>query len=396
PKRQWTETCVWAKMHLELSRNRTLSGSPTSMELQMSNASNGILLSAIFAIISLLSVMAGCSSQASRADKPHHTTNGFRNVNSPKHPGFTGFLKWRWDRLWQGVPSPESFSFPVAANDPAFLRSNGDKITFTWIGHATALLQLSGKNILTDPHFSERASPVSWAGPKRVVQPGLSLDQLPHIDMVVISHDHYDSLDTSSITALHARDRGDQTTYFVPLGLKSWFRDLGIERVIELDWWEKHKLDGLELIAVPVQHWSKRGPVGRNETLWAGWVVRSNDFSFFFAGDSGYTPHFAEIGRKLGPFDLSAIPIGAYEPRWFMRYSHMSPEESVQVHKDVRSKRSVGIHWGTFMLTDEPLDEPPKRLRVAGEKNKLAKDEFVALKHGETIIIKPDGDDRSN
>jgi L-ascorbate metabolism protein UlaG (beta-lactamase superfamily) len=160
-----------------------------------------------------------------------------------------------------------------------------------------------------------------------------------------------------------------------------------VENVIELDWWDERAAGPLTLTAVPVQHWSKRGFAPRNKTLWAGWVIRSDRFRFFFAGDSGYTPHFDEIGKKLGPFDLSAIPIGAYEPRWFMRRHHVSPEEAVQVHRDIRSRKSVAIHWGTFILTDEPLDEPPARLKKAMEARGLPPEAFVVLEHGETITI---------
>lgn len=332
----------------------------------------------------------GCSGSSSSSNKPHHTTSGFRNIHnyhkSPT-PGFLDLLKWRWERGGKDIPAVESYQFPLAKNDPEFLRSNDRETTLTWIGHATVLLQLNGKNILTDPNFSERASPTQWAGPKRVVPPGLPLKDLPRIDAVVLSHDHYDSLDSSTVWELFNRPGGDKTTFFVPLRLKEWFEDLGIQRVVEMDWWDRRQFDGLEIIAVPVHHWSKRGFFGRNQTLWAGWVIRSNDFSFLFAGDSGYTPHFKEIGDKLGPFDLAAIPIGAYEPRWFMKHYHITPEEAVRVHLDTRSKKSVAIHWGTFILTDEPLDEPPKRLKEAKEGRRVPKDDFVVLKHGQTIVL---------
>ncbi len=305
------------------------------------------------------------------------------------------FLKWRWQRRGSQVPSPESYSFPSARNDPDFLKSNRTKTTCTWIGHASILLQLNGKNILTDPQFSERASPVQWAGPKRVMPPGLSLEELPQIHMVVISHDHYDSLDAQTIRRLRGREGGENTTFFVGLGLGRWFKSLGVDRVIELDWWNRRRQDGLEVIAVPVHHWSQRTPFSRNTTLWAGWVIRSEGFSFFFCGDTGYSPIFKEIGRRLGPFDLSAIPIGAYEPRWFMRYYHVSPEEAVQIHLDIGSRKSVAIHWGTFMLTDEPLDEPPKKLRNAIKEKGLTQDGFLALRHGETIILDADNSWRS-
>jgi L-ascorbate metabolism protein UlaG (beta-lactamase superfamily) len=328
-----------------------------------------------------------CAAPKTEQSKPHHTKDGFRNVYIADESRFSDFLKWRWNRLGKDFPGREDYDFPLAKNDPAFLRSNKEKVSLTWIGHATVLLQLKGKNILTDPHFSKRASPVQWAGPQRVIPPGIPLQELPPIHVVVISHDHYDSLDEQTIVQLHQREGGKKTLFLVPLGLKSWFEGLGIKRVIELDWWDNHTEADLKITAVPVQHWSKRGLLSRNRTLWAGWVIQANDFRFFFSGDTGYAPHFREIGDKLGPFDLSAIPIGAYEPRWFMRHHHITPEEAFQIHLDVRSKKSVAIHWGTFMLTDEPLDEPPKRLEEAARENGRSEEEFLILNHGEIIIL---------
>jgi len=336
----------------------------------------------------LLVMLSGsCATQMPNTVKPHHTPDGFRNLYGHEHRGFSDFLKWRWQRLRQNRPEPEACGFPLAENDPAFLRSNTDKVTLTWIGHATLLLQLDGKNILTDPVFSQRASPVQWAGPKRVVPPGLAFENLPPIDMVVISHDHYDALDKPTIVKLHQRKGGADTVFFVPLGFKNWFRDLGVRNVVELDWWEARPQKGLIITAVPVQHWSKRGLFSRNKTLWAGWVIRSERFRFFFSGDSGYTPHFKEIGARMGPFDLAAIPIGAYEPRWFMGRHHMNPEEALQAHEDIKAKKSIGIHWGTFILTDETLDEPPQRLGAALKRKKNPVPDFVVLKHGQTIVL---------
>lgn len=339
------------------------------------------------AVMAAALVLLGSCAKPSRPDKPHHTPNGFKNVYDYERTGFSDFLKWRWDRLWKKIPAPKSYDFPLAPNDPNFLRSNRKKNTLTWIGHATVLLQMQGKNILTDPHFSERTAPVQWTGPRRVVPPGVALKDLPPIDIVVISHDHYDSLDEQTVLKLHAREGGQATSFFVPLGLKKWFEKRGVRRVFELDWWDAHNEGDFKIIAVPIRHWSKRGLFDRNKTLWAGWVIASDSFRFFFAGDSGYTPHFKDIGRKLGPFDLSAIPIGAYEPRWFMRHHHITPEEALQVHRDVRSRKSVAIHWGTFILTDEPLDEPPQRLAEAKKKNGLAAEAFIVLRHGETIVL---------
>ncbi len=319
--------------------------------------------------------------------RTHAKKGKYRNIHDSKEPAFIDFLRWRWTRFLRRIPPTEGNPFPLADTDRHFLKTNRTQTTLTWIGHATLLLQLSGKNILTDPHFSRRASPVQWAGPRRVVAPGLSIQDLPPIDVVVISHNHYDSLDRNSIINLFNRDGGQDTLFFVPLGLSAWFKRLGVSRVFELDWWDQREAKGLNVIAVPVQHWSQRIPLAKNTTLWAGWVVRSKDFRFFFAGDSGYTPLFKEIGQRLGPFDLSAIPIGAYEPRWFLRHHHMNPNEAVQVHLDVRSRKSVAIHWGTFILTDEPLDEPPRKLNAALKRLHIAQDEFVLLQQGESIIL---------
>jgi N-acyl-phosphatidylethanolamine-hydrolysing phospholipase D len=330
-----------------------------------------------------------CSSKQPASGKQHHTKDVFKNIYEYERPSFFDFLKWRLGRMGKKMPGPDDYHFPLAENNPEFLKENRSTTTVTWIGHATVLLQLDGKNILTDPHFSERASPVQWAGPKRVIRPGVSIEDLPPIDIVVISHNHYDSLDSGSIKRLREREEGDQIMFFVPLGLKDWFADLGITRVIELDWWEEHTEHDLTIATVPVQHWSKRTPFSQNTTLWAGWVIKSDHFRFFFCGDTGYSPIFKDIGEKYGPFDLAAIPIGAYEPRWFMRHHHVNPEEAVQIHLDVGSKKSVAIHWGTFILTDEPLDEPPVKLDQALRAKSLSREDFFVLKHGETILLEP-------
>jgi N-acyl-phosphatidylethanolamine-hydrolysing phospholipase D len=328
-----------------------------------------------------------CAVETPSADKPHHTGSGFKNTDANEENDFWDLLKWRRERAKKKIPGPESYHFPLAKNDPGFLRQNLDTNTLTWIGHATVLLQINGQNILTDPHFSNRTSPVQWAGPERVTPLGLAFEDLPPIDIVVISHDHYDALDEPTIKKLRQRPGGEKTRFYVPLALKRWFAIRGVDQVVEMDWWDRHRCGNLEIITVPVQHWSKRSIFSRNKTLWAGWVIKADDFRFIFVGDTGYTPHFKAIGKKLGPFDLAAIPIGAYEPRWFMARHHVNPAESVQIHMDIRSKKSVAIHWGTFILTDEPLDEPPERLREALKKNQIPAEDFLVLKHGETIIL---------
>ena len=225
-------------------------------------------------------------------------------------------------------------------------------------------------------------------GPKRYTPPGLSLEDLPIIDVILISHSHYDHLDKLTIKKVYERQSENPPKIFVPLKLKEWFLNLGINHVTELDWNGSSKLGEWDIHAVPVQHWSSRTPFDRNKTLWAGWVMETEGFRFFFAGDTGYSKDFKNLGAKLGQFDLAAIPIGAYEPRWFMKAAHVNPEEAVMIHQDINARYSVGIHWGTFELTDEPLNEPPQRLRSALEKKGITNEEFFVMKHGETKLLK--------
>ena len=316
--------------------------------------------------------------------KYHHLPNGsFKNVyHSSINKPFSDLIKWRWGRT-----QPEIFNFKLYKNDPKFLKENRDIPTLTWIGHSTLLIQYKGVNILTDPHFTQRASPVSFAGPKRDTPPGLSIDDLPIIDLILISHNHYDHLDKLTIKTIIKNQPDKPPKIFVPLKLKQWFLDLGITNITELDWQESIKFGEWEVHAVPVQHWSARTPFDRNKTLWAGWVLETEGFRFFFAGDTGYSKDFKNLGEKFGQFDLAAIPIGAYEPRWFMKDAHVNPEEAVMIHQDINARYSVGIHWGTFIMTDEPVEEPPKRLLVALEKAGISEENFFVMEHGETKVL---------
>ncbi|MEE2717111.1 MAG: MBL fold metallo-hydrolase [SAR324 cluster bacterium] len=330
--------------------------------------------------------MSGCAHSQSTPEtdstRPkHHLPDGtFRNNYLPSiNKPFADLFKW-W---WTGE-KPEPTRFPLAKNDPAFLQQNRTEPTLTWIGHATLLIQFDGLNILTDPHLTERASPVSFGGYKRHTPPGLDFDQLPEIDMVVISHNHYDHLDRGTVEQLYERQHENPPRFFVPLKQKAWFDDLGIPNVVELDWGQSVEFRGWQVHAVPVQHWSSRTPWDRNTVLWAGWVLEHPQFRFFFAGDTGYSQDFLDLGQRFGGVDLAAIPIGAYEPRWFMKAAHVNPEEAVKAHQDVRARFSVGIHWGTFQLTDEPMDEPPKRLQQALADAGIPQERFFVMQHGET------------
>jgi L-ascorbate metabolism protein UlaG (beta-lactamase superfamily) len=327
--------------------------------------------------------------------KPHHTAEGFRN-NYPTGPR-GDFWKWQRERQEKGLPKipPGGYHFELLHPDVAWLKANRTEPTLTWIGHATFLLQLDGMNILTDPHLTERASPLAIAGPKRVVAPALDFRELPHIDAVVISHNHYDHLDRPTVKKLASQAQG-APRFYVPLGLKAWFARQGIREVAEMDWWEETRFGALKFTLVPVQHWSARTPWDRDRTLWGGWVIEQPRFRFLFAGDTGYSQDFKDLGRHFGSFDLAALPIGAYEPRWFMSIMHVNPEEAVKIHQDLHARYSVAMHWGTFILTDEPLDEPPKRLESARRDAGLTPDEFFVMKHGETrkldAVMRPAAD----
>lgn len=321
--------------------------------------------------------------------KAHHTKSGFKNIYYEDTKGFWDFMKWRWEKLFKDIPGVEAYNFEIDTTHHQLLKSNTDKATLTWIGHATFLIQISGLNILTDPQFSERASPVTWAGPKRAAPPALKTEDLPEIDAVVISHNHYDSLDLASVIALSKHNLERKLTFLVPLGMKAWFDDLDLNsvNVIELDWEESHNVGDVKFTAEPVQHWSKRTLFDTFEQLWSSWVIEAGENRIFFAGDTGYAKHFKDIGKKYRNFDLALLPIGAYEPRWFMKSHHVNPEEAVQIHLDINSRYSVAMHWGTFLLTDEPLDEPPRKLVMALEKHKINKSDFEVYTHGETRFL---------
>jgi N-acyl-phosphatidylethanolamine-hydrolysing phospholipase D len=248
----------------------------------------------------------------------------------------------------------------------------------TWIGHATFLVRMDGATFVTDPMFSPRASPLSFAGPPRLVAPGVPLDALPKVDFALVSHDHYDHADLPSMRALALRG----TRFVVPQGMADVVRAAGGE-AIELDWWQHADVAGVRVHCVPAQHFSGRTLTDRNRRLWAGWVVQGATRRFYHAGDTGYFRGFAEIGARLGPIDLAAIPVGAYLPSAMMRPVHLDPEEAVQAALDLGAARVLAMHFGTFDLTDEPLDEPPARFLAEAERRGLKERAWV-LRVGET------------
>jgi N-acyl-phosphatidylethanolamine-hydrolysing phospholipase D len=374
-----------------------------------------------FTVAAALLLLAACNGpqladETIRPAKAHHTPDGFKNnyIGAVDKP-FLDLLRWRYSAFLDGLPPDPRTPTPTQAPDLAAIHANAIaadamRPTVTWIGHATTLVQAGGLNVLTDPIFSERAAPLQFFGPKRQQPPGVAMNDLPHIDVVVISHNHYDHLDQQSVFELdlRARQAGQQTVFLVPLGLKAWFARLGIDDVVELDWWEKFTVGGVDFHLTPVQHWSARTMLDRSKTLWGGWAVLGPDFHWYFSGDAGYSKDFADTKRyfleKLAAngngipgegsdtkeasrskvFDLALLAVGAYEPRWFMAAQHINPLEAAQAHLDLGAARSIGVHWGTFNLTDEALDQPPLDLAAAKRTLGLAQDEFTLLKIGQS------------
>jgi len=257
------------------------------------------------------------------------------------------------------------------------------------VGHATVLLQLGRLNILTDPMWSHRASPVSWMGPARVVPAAVAARTLPPLDAVLLSHNHYDHLDKRTVFALAKTHPG--ATWLVPLGLAGLLMRWGVRQVRELDWWDSTAVGGLSVTCAPARHFSARSLWDRGATLWCGWTMHGDGWRAYFAGDTAYHPEFGRIAATSGPFDIALLPIGAYEPRWFMESVHMNPEDAMLAYRDLCAHGPaqtrpalVPIHWGTFRLTDEPLDEPPSRIRQRWREAELDEQELWLLAHGET------------
>ncbi|OAK66681.1 MBL fold metallo-hydrolase [Variovorax paradoxus] len=372
-------------------------------------------------------MLAACSTPPNPyydASRRHHRPDGFQDNYvefKPKNFFTDVLLGWQIPSWFKGLPPAPEAPPPVVAPDLAFIASNTGaqaRPAATFIGHATVLVQVptanGSLNVLTDPVFGERASPVSFAGPKRF-QPGVALKDLPRIDLVLISHNHYDHLDEDSVKALNAQ-AGGPPLFVVPLGIKPWLAERGVTNAVELDWWDSVTLpatpsaqalvqrngagiaagassDAVQVFLTPAQHWSARGLGDRMKTLWGGFALLSPKLHVFYSGDTGYSKDFADIQARLAPrqadaqgggFDLALLPVGAYEPRWFMKDQHVNPDESVRIHRELHARRSLGVHWGTFSLTDEALDQPPKDLAAARKAQGVADDAFFTLAIGET------------
>jgi L-ascorbate metabolism protein UlaG (beta-lactamase superfamily) len=317
----------------------------------------GVLVLLFAALVVVLGfVFSGPSYRGPVSD--HFDGTRFHNVPDVPHGGFGAFLKWQRNRQqgpWKDVdarPGPPP---------PAHVTGGGMRITF--VNHATVLLQQDGVNVLTDPIWSPRASPVSFAGPRRHRSPGLRFEDLPPLDAVVLSHNHYDHLDLGTLRRL---EQTHHPRFLCGLGNRALLERAGLGRVTELDWWQSLPLTAaVDLIAVPNQHFSNRGIFDRDHTLWLGYVLRGPAGLAYFAGDTGLGTHYAQIRQRLGAPRLAVLPIGAYRPPWFMSTVHQSPEQAVAAHTTLGASTSVAMHFGTFALGDDGQDEPVEALQAA-------------------------------
>ena len=305
----------------------------------------------------------------------HFDGKRFYNPDAPQVPGFLDALRWKLSSRPERSPS---FVSDVAPSKPPG-QVDGNGLRITLVNHSTVLLQQSGCNILTDPIWSKRASPVSWIGPSRKRKPGVSWDDLPPIDTVLISHDHYDHLDLPTLRLLASR--GD-VTFIVPSGVDRLLRAENIEPLHAMEWGESLALPNFTVHSVPALHFSARGVFDRNRTLWCGYVIECQKRLVYFAGDTAFGPHFAQIREKFGSPRVALLPIGAYEPRWFMSAVHMGPDEAFRAHQILGAKTSIAIHWGTFQLADDGLDTPKKELLALAPQ-----DSFLTLNNGQFAEI---------
>ena len=305
----------------------------------------------------------------------------FSNTNQTSFDSersFGDFLKWRLTRK-------EPKAVQIETSDQWKQLGEQSKNYAVWIGHSTYLLNNGDLTIVTDPVFSKRASPFSWAGPKRLIAPAISLEELPDIDVITVSHNHYDHLDIASLKTLHKLN--PKALFLVSKGDMDLLVRSGIKNVTEFLWWENIEVKNTMFTFTPVQHWSARGFRDRNKSLWGGWFMQSSNHTIYHAGDTGYSDDFKETRSRLGSPDFAMIPIGGYNPRWFMNYHHVNPSESIQIALDLGVSKSFGMHWGTFRLTDEDILEPAHLIDQELKKLNLADDFFRTVKPGEILPL---------
>jgi L-ascorbate metabolism protein UlaG (beta-lactamase superfamily) len=312
----------------------------------------------------------------------HFDGETFNNLDHKSPEGLGSFLKWQsrrergpWRDLVAAEPGP-----------PPPRRVIGEEIRVTFVNHSTLLVQMDGLNILTDPIWSDRASPVGFAGPMRVRPPGIRFEDLPLIDIVLVSHNHYDHLDLPTLERLQS---ACSPRVFTGLGNAELLRSRGIFGARDLDWWQRVEVaKGVWLISVPAQHFSGRGVIDRNTTLWTAFVIQGPSGRVYFAGDTGYGSHFRAARDRIGPMRVALLPIGAYAPQWFMKSVHMSPLEAIQAAIDLEATTSIATHYGTFPMADDGEDQPLEDLaRALAKDRRLSPERFLALKFGEGRLM---------
>ena len=311
----------------------------------------------------------------------HFDGRRFINPQNVKAKGGLDVVKWMMNR--NRGPWKEDLAENYGRHPLAHFK---DGIRITFVNHATFLVQVDGLNILTDPVWSSRVSPFRWIGPKRMRLPGIRFEDLPRIHTVILTHNHYDHLDLQTMRLVFG---AHHPTIIAPLGLKAFLQQHYIPGVLETDWWDELALNnGVSIQAVPAQHFSGRGFLDRDATLWNGYVLKTSTGNIYFAGDTGYNKvTFKEIRSRCGAIKVSMLPIGAYKPAWFMAPIHTSPEESIMIHRDVGSQTSIAMHFGTFPLADDGYDEPVNDLKIAMEKFQMTDDEFLVMKEGEVRVF---------
>ncbi|MFY7992143.1 MAG: MBL fold metallo-hydrolase [Bacteriovoracaceae bacterium] len=307
----------------------------------------------------------------------HYDGETFSNLTPTDHKSIFTVLKWKLTTDAKAWPEKiENKDYELSELGP------NDPFIITWVNHASFLIRFHGLTILTDPIYAERASPLSFAGPKRVREPGIVWEKMPKVDVVLISHNHYDHLDLETIKRLNEKF---SPVFVVPLGDKDLLESIGVKNIEEKDWWEEIRFEDKKITFLPSQHWSARGLFDKSKSLWGSYMIDNGQQRIYFAGDTGYGKHFKLIKEKYGSPDIALLPIGAYEPRWFMKDHHMNPEDAVLAHRDLGAKKSVGMHFGTFQLTDEWIDAPVKDLELARQKYELKPNDFVVLDVGESL-----------
>ena len=378
-------SCQRIEVHLEqLNLNDRLFGSRRKMAVKITMCRKRISHASLALLTA--SLLSACNLLTEKPYPISDHSDGKRFYNRDgSDKGLSDISQFLWQSLWNESAWPESLSNPEASTISDRVKEG---IRATYINHATVLIQVDGLNILTDPIWSERASPLTFAGPKRIRPPGIAISDLPEIDLVLISHNHYDHLDTATLRQLR-QQQNKEPVIVSGLGNAALLRSLGYNQAIELDWSDSTSVEGTTVHFVECQHRSARGVFDQMRTLWGSFVIETSQGNIYFAGDTGYSPHFKEQGERFGSFALSILPIGAYEPRWFMKDIHLNPAEAVKAHIDLNSEQSLGMHFGVFQLTWEPVDQPVTDLDTALQANQIGTGRFWALEPGQARVITP-------